>query len=283
MTKTVSYSFIIIEFFIVIFGRITGVFGISFFMQNVLKIKNFKISFTEKNILSFAGSIRGAIAFGLAISIQTKNQKIKEVLVSSTLVLVFFTTIVFGGLMPFALKLFKSFLPKDQNKQPLLQDEYGHGHDKNEEGNIKFVEFSHPNFQKWDGVVSKEKDINVLKETLSYWLFNYWSEFDNNYMKKRLCHDWPNCKIQNDELSEKIVDLADEYNDQIKKNQQNNLAAAKDADNLVDNLRNKNLTNDFEMKQNSHNNLNNHNINKTNMKVAFSEKNFDDIEISIHK
>jgi hypothetical protein len=98
-------------------------------------------------------------------------------------------------------------------------------------------------------------------------------------MKKRLCHDWPNCKLQNDELSERITDLVDEYHDEIKKKQENNLAA----DALIDNLKNKNLnlTNDFEMKQVSHNNLNtNHNHNKSNMKVAFSEKNFDEISIN---
>jgi len=33
MTKTVSFSFIFIEFFIVLFGRIVGVFGISFLME----------------------------------------------------------------------------------------------------------------------------------------------------------------------------------------------------------------------------------------------------------
>jgi NhaP-type Na+/H+ or K+/H+ antiporter len=106
------------------------------------------MNFTEKGIMSFAGSIRGAIAFGLAISIETKNQKIKEVLVSSTLVLVFVTTIIFGGLMPFVLKFLKSFLPKDdENKKPLISHDDVHGYDANEEKN-RFVEFSHPNFQK---------------------------------------------------------------------------------------------------------------------------------------
>ena len=119
-----------------------------------------------------------------------------------------------------------------------------------------------------------------MKNRLSYWLFNYWAEFDNMYMKKKLCHDWPNCKIENDELSSRITDLADDYNDEIKKKQQNNSAV----DNLVDNLRHKNSSNDFEMKQISHNNLNHNNHNnhhKSNMKVAFSEKNFD--EISNHR
>ncbi len=105
------------------------------------------MNFTEKGIMSFAGSIRGAIAFGLAISIDSKNQKIKEVLVSSTLVLVFITTIIFGGLMPFMIKFLKSFTPKDENQKPLISHNEVHALEDNEERG-RFVEFSHPNFNK---------------------------------------------------------------------------------------------------------------------------------------
>jgi NhaP-type Na+/H+ and K+/H+ antiporter len=94
-------------------------------------MRNFKLKFSEKGIMSCAGSIRGAIAFGLAISIDTPNVKNKQVLVNTTLILVFFTTIVFGAMMPFLIKLFKSFdddniphthvaLPEEQDEQPEL-------------------------------------------------------------------------------------------------------------------------------------------------------------------
>jgi NhaP-type Na+/H+ or K+/H+ antiporter len=101
----------------------------------VFKIDNFKIKFSEKGIMSCAGSIRGAIAFGLAISIDTKNKSNYEVLVSSTLILVFFTTIVFGALMPFFIKFFKSF------------DQENNSQDKHEEAhNESLYSFLHPNF-----------------------------------------------------------------------------------------------------------------------------------------
>jgi NhaP-type Na+/H+ or K+/H+ antiporter len=102
------------------------------------------MKFSEKSIMSFAGSIRGAIAFGLAISIDSKNQKIKQVLVSSTLVLVFITTILFGGLMPFIIRFFKGFEPIKEEDEFLLNHDY----DKEEDENHKFVDFTHPNFKK---------------------------------------------------------------------------------------------------------------------------------------
>jgi len=91
--------------------------------------------------MSCAGSIRGAIAFGLAISIDSKNKMNKEVLVSSTLILVFFTTIVFGALMPFLIKFFQSFDSVD-NSQTVVTHNY-HNHTEGEE---QLYDFMHPNF-----------------------------------------------------------------------------------------------------------------------------------------
>lgn len=88
--------------------------------------------------MSCAGSIRGAIAFGLAISIDSKNKQIKEVLISSTLILVFLTTICFGAVMPFAIKLFKSF---DKDDEIIAEH-----HEEHHENGL--VDFIHPNFSK---------------------------------------------------------------------------------------------------------------------------------------
>jgi NhaP-type Na+/H+ or K+/H+ antiporter len=92
--------------------------------------------------MSCAGSIRGAIAFGLAISIDSKNKMNKEVLVSSTLILVFFTTIVFGALMPFFVKFFQSF-DKVEGASEALVSKDDHAHNENEE---RLYDFLHPNF-----------------------------------------------------------------------------------------------------------------------------------------
>lgn len=68
-----SFSFIFLELIFVIIGRVIAIYGIPFLMS-LFKIKNFKLKPSQKGIMSCAGSIRGAIAFGLAISIDTKNK-----------------------------------------------------------------------------------------------------------------------------------------------------------------------------------------------------------------
>ena len=68
-------------------------------MLNLFGLRNFHMKTSQKGIMSYDGSIRRAIAFGLAISFETSNQLHKEILVGSTLILVFFTSIVFGALL----------------------------------------------------------------------------------------------------------------------------------------------------------------------------------------
>jgi NhaP-type Na+/H+ or K+/H+ antiporter len=99
-----SLSFVLCEFAFVTCGRYCSIYGLSFLFANVFKLENFKIRGSDKGIMSFAGSIRGAIAFGLAISIDTPN---REILISGTLVLVFITTILFGAFMPSVFRFFK--------------------------------------------------------------------------------------------------------------------------------------------------------------------------------
>jgi NhaP-type Na+/H+ or K+/H+ antiporter len=73
ISNSFSFTFFIYELFVVIFGRIIAIYGISFLMT-YFKISSFNIKNSQKGIMSCAGSIRGAIAFGLAISIDTKNK-----------------------------------------------------------------------------------------------------------------------------------------------------------------------------------------------------------------
>jgi hypothetical protein len=105
--------------------------------------KNFKIQSSHKAIMWFSGTIRGCIAFGLAVTVETDNPYNRDVLHSGTLVLVFFTTIVLGALMPFAIKLFKNVLG-DSEAIP-SNNEYHEMNDV-EEDSAK-MEYMHPNFE----------------------------------------------------------------------------------------------------------------------------------------
>jgi NhaP-type Na+/H+ or K+/H+ antiporter len=139
---------------------------------------------SQKGIMSCAGSIRGAIAFGLAISIETSNKIHKEILVGTTLILVFFTTIVFGALMPLMINLMKKLDPPDETeekKEPVNPDKLL---------TCEHFNFLHPNFSE-ERIEHKEKNIEVLKSRVSYWLGHYWVEFDDMIIKPWLCYQWP--------------------------------------------------------------------------------------------
>ena len=210
--QSLSISFIIIELIIVVFGRIVAIFGLCYIMK-VLGVKSFKMKTSQKGIMSCAGSIRGAIAFGLAISIDTPNELNKEILRSSTLILVFFTTIVFGALMPFMINIMKKLDPPEDEYSKYMIEQFPNP-DKLLQCDV--FNFVHPNFsQKYEG--SKEKNIEILKTRLSYWLGHYWFEFDEMYIKPKLCYQWPYVHEDNLNLKKVIITAINQYEDEQKK------------------------------------------------------------------
>lgn len=118
--------------------------------------KSFKMKFSDKGIMTVAGTIRGAIAFGLAVSLSIDNEYHKSILISSTLGLVMLTTLVFGAIMPFAIKFLKSFDEIDSNQTigliEVLKDKElnelksSENHMSNVKKIGKVFEFMHPNF-----------------------------------------------------------------------------------------------------------------------------------------
>ena len=208
---SLSISFIIIELFVVIFGRIFSIFFLCYLMK-IFGVHSFKMKTSQKGIMSCAGSIRGAIAFGLAISIDTSNKLHKEILVTSTLILVFFTTIVLGAMMPLLINLMKKLDFEDDNNNNELVNI------KNPDDLLKCDEFTfiHPNFsEKYEG--SKEKNIEILRSRLSYWLGHYWFEFDDMYIKPKLCFKWPWIKEDNMNLKKVIITSINKYEEEQKK------------------------------------------------------------------
>ena len=196
-------SFIIIEFFVVICGRIFAIFGLSWIL-NICGVKSFHMKTSQKGIMSCAGSIRGAIAFGLAISIETSNKLHKEILVSSTLILVFFTTIVFGALMPLMINLMKKLDGPDE-VQDVIEP-------KNPDNLLacEHFNFLHPNFSE-EIDIHKEKNIEVLKTRVSYWLGHYWLEFDEMIIKPWLCYQWPWNYTDNNNVKRIILTSISKY------------------------------------------------------------------------
>ena len=209
-----SWSFMIFELCVVVCGRFISVYGICVLMD-LFHVTNFKLSFVERGICSCSGTIRGAIAFGLSISIVSKSQLNRDILLSTTLSLVFISTIVFGALMPYFISFWKSF----EKKPKAISETKELGYIDLEDESNEEVRFSylHPNFDNKIEEFSKEKNIEVLKQRLSYWLGTYWLQFDDAYLKPKLICNWPEVKKEHDEISEVITDVIKKYLEEKKK------------------------------------------------------------------
>ena len=82
------------ELLIIFFGRGLGTIG----LVGLLKCcYDAKISLKELIFIWYAGMIRGAIAFGLVLRIDGNTFKNRDVIVTTSLSLVVFTTVVFGS------------------------------------------------------------------------------------------------------------------------------------------------------------------------------------------
>ena len=147
-------------------------------------MKNFKLSFSDKSIISFAGTIRGAIGFGLALGIESENPKYTEVLVSSTLSLVISTTFFFGAIMPF-------FISIMQPKEEVL------------EASKNLIEVQHESRE-------GESNLKVRKERLSYWILRYWKEFDEAYFRPSFINHYDVIKNEHKFLVDKMEDALKE-------------------------------------------------------------------------
>ena len=213
-----SWSFMLFELCVVICGRFVSVFGICVLMD-LFHVSNFKLSFVERGICSCSGTIRGAIAFGLSISIVSKSQLNRDILLSTTLSLVFISTIVFGALMPYFIAFFKSFnkneKPEEEEKKEELL-EYSNLNDNE----FRFS-YLHPNFDNKITEFSKEKNIEKLKKRLSYWLGTYWLQFDDAYLKPKLICNWPEVKKEHDEIAKVITNVIKKYLDEKKQKKEN--------------------------------------------------------------
>ena len=102
--NSISLSF---SFSILVISIIARAFSIIIPYLFLCKIMKFaeSIPFNQLLLLWFSGIIKGAIAFGLSMQIQSSITSKKSVICSTTLSIVLFTTIILGGSMSFFAKL----------------------------------------------------------------------------------------------------------------------------------------------------------------------------------
>lgn len=172
------------------------------------------MKFSDKGIMAYSGTIRGAIAFGLACSLELDNEMHRTVLISGTLALVLATTVILGALMPFWIKFMRTFDTEEQ----IAQAKMGSIIPVTPENEFAF-DYTHPNFKE-ETLVSKEKDDMEVRKRLSSYIAYTWSEFEETTLKPLLLYDYPNCVHEHENLCKKIIEITTDisYENKMKQN-----------------------------------------------------------------
>lgn len=158
-----SPIFIIGAFISIFIGRALNIYPLSFLLNLG---RRHKINQNFQHMMMFAG-LRGAMAF--ALSIRDTATYARQMMFTTTLLIVFFTVWVFGGgTTPMLSWLhIRVDVEPDQDLQP-----YG------------------DNFQVLQGDDSQAEGQCKTKQE-SAWLFRLWYTFDHNYLKPILTHSGP--------------------------------------------------------------------------------------------
>ena len=183
-----SILFIIIEFLAIILSRFITIYSLSFIIN---LFTDTQLNMKEQKVISIAGCIRGAIAFGLALSLETGNPINNSILLSTTLILVFATTIIFGAMVPSLTQNLNNNIYMNYNNLNvrLLDDD-----NKNESDSYKSIfKYDHPNNE----IIDEDGDnLNGFSKI--------WFNFDNYVLKNILVGNWEKVKRRHNELSNKI-------------------------------------------------------------------------------
>uniref|UniRef100_A0A6Q2X8Q0 Sodium/hydrogen exchanger n=1 Tax=Esox lucius TaxID=8010 RepID=A0A6Q2X8Q0_ESOLU len=159
-----SPIFIIGAFLAIFIGRASNIYPLSFLLNLG---RRHKIGGNFQHMMMFAG-LRGAMAFALAI--RDTATYARQMMFTTTLLIVFFTVWVFGG-----------------GTTPMLS--------------WLHIRLEHPSLLLLHlSMCSKENPISVVDGTVpdgsktrqeSAWLFRLWYTFDHNYLKPLLTHSGP--------------------------------------------------------------------------------------------
>uniref|UniRef100_A0A8D2LFD5 Sodium/hydrogen exchanger n=1 Tax=Varanus komodoensis TaxID=61221 RepID=A0A8D2LFD5_VARKO len=167
-----NLTFVVGAFLAVFLGRAANIYPLSFLLN--LGRRN-KIGTNFQHMMMFAG-LRGAMAFALAI--RDTATYARQMMFSTTLLIVFFTVWVFGG----GTTAMLSCLHIRWVRQSPSSSFRKVGVDADQENvSLRFVHF-------FQGVPENERRSTKAE---SAWLFRLWYNFDHNYLKPLLTHSGP--------------------------------------------------------------------------------------------
>uniref|UniRef100_A0A8D2LEZ8 Sodium/hydrogen exchanger n=1 Tax=Varanus komodoensis TaxID=61221 RepID=A0A8D2LEZ8_VARKO len=166
-----NLTFVVGAFLAVFLGRAANIYPLSFLLN--LGRRN-KIGTNFQHMMMFAG-LRGAMAFALAI--RDTATYARQMMFSTTLLIVFFTVWVFGG----GTTAMLSCLHIRWVRQSPSSSFRKCGVPCQTEQSLRFVHF-------FQGVPENERRSTKAE---SAWLFRLWYNFDHNYLKPLLTHSGP--------------------------------------------------------------------------------------------
>lgn len=190
-----SLKFIITEIILILICRIFTIFGQIFILELCgVDPQTFKLKPTHKSILTEVGSIRGVVSFGLSLLMVTPNENNKNLLVGSTIYIVFLTNILGILISPLFKRREKEFYDKEIYQLDTSDDKVMK-HD--------IFTFIHPNTEISEPKPKKMKNEEKMKrEENSY--INRFIKFDDQVIRPKIIQKWPEVKEDNNNISRKI-------------------------------------------------------------------------------
>ena len=177
----------------IIFGRLLTVYLITGISNLFINDELAKFTPDEKKIISLSGCIRGAIAFGLAMTIETGDINKNSILLNTTLILVLITTIIFGPFIPHLLKKGQNESTNDLNEGLIEEEDYSDSQ--------KIIKFEHPNNEYLSSLLIQKKN---KREDELIGLGSILYNIDRQYLKPLLVDNWENTVKEHVSLTRKI-------------------------------------------------------------------------------
>ena len=194
-THSFSLKFIITELVLIFLCRIFTIFGqISILEICGVSPETFKLKPTHKSILSNVGSIRGVVSFGLSLLMVTPNESNKNLLVGSSIYIVFITNILCILISPLFKRREKDFYDKEILQLDASDDKVMK-HD--------IFTFIHPNTEISEPKPKKMKNEEKLKREENS-LINRFIKYDDQTFRPKIIPKWPEVKEDNNNISRKI-------------------------------------------------------------------------------
>ena len=206
----ISVKFIVTELLLIIFCRIFTIFGqIKILEICGIKPKFFKLKNIHKFTLINIGTIRGVVSYGLSLLIDTKNKNNKNLLVGSTIYIVFLTNIIC---------ILISTLSKLKQREIYSHELLGQDPSNDRLMKYDIFTFIHPNTDAGMTKPKKVKRADSINDENNSFIYKF-IEYDKKNCLPKIIKNWPEIQEDNNNLSRKIKKALGAWAEEKEKNQ----------------------------------------------------------------